>query len=74
MADLLQSPALSLSENHIETENSDDSLDFGGKVASIGLGYGIVDETSSSRVTDSYAWVPDDSGGRKRVKNTNCIK
>lgn len=74
MADLLQSPALSLSENHIETENSNDNLDFGGKVASIGLGYGMVDETSSSRVTDSYAWVPDQSGGRKRVKNTNCIK
>lgn len=72
MADYMQSPNVKLNEMTMKNTNDSDGLSLGAKLFGVGLGYENSNSSSTSELEDAHTWVPDENGGRKRVKNTKC--
>lgn len=73
MAEYMQSPNVKLNEMTMKNTNESDGLSVGVKVLGVGAGYENSNTSSTAELQDAHTWVPDENGGRKRVKNTKCL-
>lgn len=73
LAEMLQDGTLKVNDRTVENINNADGFGLGGKIRGIGAGFDLEDMSSSSKVIDSHALVPDGNGGFERVKNTKCM-
>lgn len=72
MAEYMQSPNVKLNEMTMKNTNESDGFSLGAKLFGVGLGYENSNSSSTAELEDAHTWVPDENGGRKRVKNTKC--
>lgn len=72
MAEYMQSPNVKLNEMTMKNMNESDGFSLGAKLFGVGLGYENSNSSSTAELEDAHTWVPDENGGRKRVKNTKC--
>lgn len=73
MAEYMQSPNVKLNEMTMKNTNESDGFSLGAKLFGVGLGYENSNSSSTAELEDAHTWVPDENGGRKRVKNTKCM-